>query len=62
MGEQIKLGNKVKDRISGYTGTATARCEYLDRAPHVLVEAQATENGARATEGWYAESRLEVVA
>lgn len=27
---KIKLGDKVKDKISGLTGVATARCEFLN--------------------------------
>jgi hypothetical protein len=60
--KKVQLGSKVKDKVSGFTGTATARCERLTGVPQVLVEAQATENGSRAAEGWYDEARLEVVA
>ncbi len=60
MGERIKLGARVKDKVSGFTGIVTARCEYLSEAPRVLVEAQATESGARAAESWYPETRVEI--
>ncbi len=26
----IKLGDKVKDKVTGFTGIATAKCEYLN--------------------------------
>ncbi len=39
MGEQIKLGTKVKDTITGFTGLVTARVEYIDQPPTVRVEA-----------------------
>jgi hypothetical protein len=61
MEQQIKLGSKVKDKITGFTGTATARAEYLERPPQVFVEAEATEGGRRAADAWITESRLEVV-
>jgi hypothetical protein len=36
----IKLGTKVRDSITNFTGIATERIEYLHGSPRVMVEAQ----------------------
>lgn len=54
----IKLGSKVKDKITGFQGTAVARCEYLDSSPTIQV--QKSLSGDKITNEWIAESRLEV--
>jgi hypothetical protein len=59
MGEKIQLGSKVKDRITGFTGTATGRAEYLFDPAAVRVEAPQVEG--RDQDKWIPESRLEVI-
>jgi hypothetical protein len=59
MGEKIELGSKVKDSVTGYVGTVTARCEYLVGEPRVMLEGLID---LRPVELWVAESRCEVVA
>lgn len=41
MSEHIKLGDKVRDRVSGFTGVATGRAEYLYTTPTVQVTPEA---------------------
>lgn len=56
---KVALGSKVRDRISGFTGIATARAEYRDSAPRVFVIGETLSEG-RIVEEWIEEARLEV--
>jgi hypothetical protein len=58
MGERITLGSKVKDTVTGFEGTATARAEYLDG--RVSVQVEALRDGKPISE-WFPESRIVVV-
>jgi hypothetical protein len=55
----ITLGSRVKDTVTGFTGIATARCEYLHSNARVQIEAH-TDN--KASEAWFEEPRLVEVA
>ena len=57
MGEKIQLGAKVKDSVTGFVGTVTARCEYLHTGTRVIIEGIAD---GRPVEMWIDESRAEV--
>ena len=59
MGEKIELGSKVKDSVTGYIGTVTARCEYLHHGPQILAES--IDSTGRPIEWWVKESRAEVI-
>jgi hypothetical protein len=54
----IKLGEKVTDSISGFSGIATARTEYLFGCVRVLVEPTALVDGKLAEGEWFDEQRL----
>jgi hypothetical protein len=41
----IKLGSRVKDSISGFTGIATARVEYMYGCARILIEAEQLRDG-----------------
>ena len=57
---KLKLGQKVKDVITGFEGIVTGRCEYLTGCNRVLVLAQAKDG--KAGEGsWLDEDRCEVL-
>ncbi len=53
----IKLNDKMKDKITGYSGTVTAKAEYITGETRYLVES--VDCTGRPTEFWYDESRLE---
>lgn len=57
--EPIPLGSKVKDTLTGFKGTATARTEYIHGTPQVLVEN--TLSGDKITNEWISEPRLELI-
>jgi hypothetical protein len=58
MGERITLGSKVKDTVTGFEGTSTARAEYLDG--RVSVQVEALRDGKPISE-WFPEFRIVVV-
>jgi len=55
--EKVELGTKVKDTVTGFTGTTTARCEYLHSTPRYCVEAQSYES-KEPLEKWFDIGRL----
>lgn len=57
--DQIKLGSKVRDKLTGIEGHATGRVEYLDNSPDVLVEYQNGDGERSST--WIDEPRLVVI-
>lgn len=57
----IELGKKVKDEITGLTGTATAKVEYLSDQICFCVQPSVDEDGKLPDEEWINEERLSVV-
>lgn len=55
----ITLGSKVTDKITGFTGIVTGRCEYLTGCSQFLVATKSMKN-ADPTSAWFDEQRLEV--
>jgi len=51
----VPLGAKVRDVVTGFTGTVTGRAEYLYAEPSVAVEALV--DGKPKTE-WFHENRI----
>lgn len=54
---EIKLGDKVRSKVSGFLGTITAKCEYLHGTTTYAVTAPKPVNGEVKTE-WLAASEL----
>lgn len=54
----IKLGDKVKCRVTGFTGTVVKRCEYLYGS--IQVEVRGFDNGFRKDE-WLEERGVDLV-
>lgn len=57
MSDTTNLGTSYRDSVTGFTGIATGRAEYLASNPSVRLEA-VTEQGD-AKERWFSEERLE---
>lgn len=55
--KEIELGDKVHSSVSGFSGTITARCEYLHGTTTYAVTAPEPLNGEVKTE-WFAGSEL----
>ena len=57
----IELGDRVRDKVTGLTGIAMGRSEYLWGCVHVLVQPQETKDGKRVESSWLDEGGLEVM-
>jgi len=57
----IKLGTKVRDKITGYTGIAIGRTEWLYGCATVGVKSSAIEAGKPVDAVWIDEQGLEEV-
>jgi hypothetical protein len=58
--EMLDLGDKVRDKITGFTGIATAVTLYLHRCPLVEVTAKELLDGKLITI-WFDEFQLEIL-
>ena len=54
----IKLGDKVKDSITGFEGIVVARAEYLNGCVSCQVEAKELKDGVPLKAQWFDEQRL----
>jgi len=54
----IKLGQKVKDNITGFKGIAIARCEYLNGCISIEVQPIELKDGRPIKAEWIDEQRL----
>jgi hypothetical protein len=57
----VKLGSKCRDSITGLTGIATARTEYLYGCVHVCINPQELKDGKPVDCSWFDEQRVEVI-
>lgn len=55
---KINLGETRTDRISGFTGTVTGRCEYITGCVQYLLVPKVKESGSYAEAHWFDEDRL----
>ena len=55
----IKLGSQVKDPITGFEGTATARTTWLYGCDRIGVQAKKKEDGTVPELEWFDERQLE---
>lgn len=58
MAEKVRLGTKVRDSITGFEGTVTARCEYLTSTTRIMIEGQSADG--KPVDLWCDESRAEL--
>lgn len=57
MDQPIEIGNFVKDTMTGYSGVATAKCEYING--HVQFYVETGGKDGKPPEGsWFYEDRL----
>jgi len=55
----VKLGQKVRDKITGLEGIATARTEFLYGCVRVLIDPEGLHDGKPIESQWLDEQRLE---
>lgn len=60
-GQRVKLGQKVKDKLTGLEGTAVARCEYLYGCVRISVQPFGVKDGQPAAWVNVDEPQLEVI-
>jgi len=53
----IKLGDKVKDKVSGFSGIATAKTEWLNKCVRINITAQKLKDGKPVDE-WFDEDQI----
>jgi len=58
----IKLGNRVRDNITGFCGIATARAEWLFGCNRIAIEPQELKDGKPIEAQWFDEQRVELIA
>jgi hypothetical protein len=61
MTKRIKLGMRVSDIVTGYTGVAIAATEYLQGCRRITVQARVKEDGTVPDDCSFDEPQLEVV-
>lgn len=57
----VKLGNKVKDNITGFFGIAVARSEWLHGCNRIAIEPQELKDGMPIEAQWFDEQRVEIL-
>ena len=56
----IKLGSKVHDTITGFTGIATARSVHLNGCISICIDPPLDKDGKRIDVEWFDEQRIAV--
>lgn len=59
--KEIQLGNKVKDKVSGLTGIAVARTEFLNGCIRFTIQPEAKKDGTIPSECWIDDKQLVIV-
>ncbi len=57
-GKRIKLGQRVRDKITGFTGVAVSRCEYLNGCIQYSVQPPVDEKNLIPKDQWIDEQQL----
>lgn len=57
----IKLGSKVRDTLTGFSGTATGKTERLYGCTRIQIEPSELKNGKLIEGQWFDEQRIEVI-
>ncbi len=57
--EKIKLGNKVKDKVTGFEGIAISKCIYLNGCIQYAIKPPVDEKGDMRKEVWIDEQQLQ---
>lgn len=57
----IKLGSRVRDIYTGFTGTAVARTEWLYGCSRIGIEPTTLKDGLPIEAQWFDEQRVEII-
>jgi hypothetical protein len=58
----IELGNKAKDKITGFEGVLTARSQYITGCDQYAITAESEKKGQEPVICWFDEGRIEILA
>jgi len=58
---KIKLGSKVKDRVSGFTGIVESRIEYLNGCIQYGVVPKVGKDNKKGESLWVDEEQIEII-
>ena len=58
---KTELGTRARDRITGFEGRVTGRCEYITGCNQVLLAPPVGANGEAREAHWFDEQRLEIL-
>ena len=57
----MKLGDKVRDKVSGFEGIVTARTEWLNGCIRWSISPRVGEDGKLPDDSWFDEQQVEVL-
>jgi hypothetical protein len=57
----IRLGQKVRDSVTGFTGIAVSRCEYLNGCTHYGIAPKVGSDGKAPDSVYYDWQRIEIL-
>ena len=58
---KIKLGDRVRDKMTGFEGTVNARIEYMYGCTQFEVQPDVDKTGAYRSHEWIDEPQLEII-
>ena len=58
---EVALGDKVRDKVTGFEGIAVARCEYITGCDHIEIKPQSLHNGKTIEGHWFDVARIEIL-
>jgi len=58
---EIKLGNKVKDKVTGFTGIAITKCIFLNGCIQFALQPKANKDGEVPKSRWVDIQQLEYI-
>jgi len=59
--ETIKLGQRVRDKVTGFTGIAVAECKYINGCIQFHVSPPVDKEGNERKDQWIDNVQLEIV-
>lgn len=57
----VAIGDKVRDRITGFEGVITGYVHYISGCDQVLVAPRVKEDGSAISSQWFDDDRVDIV-
>ncbi|MEA3225049.1 MAG: hypothetical protein U9Q07_03800 [Planctomycetota bacterium] len=57
----IKIGDRVRDKVSGFQGIATARHEYMNGCVRFTIDSEELKDGKPIDGHWFDEQQIEAI-